>query len=335
MEQRKNVITLIILVAVFSLLITGCSSSSNNEEQLEIIFGHEFNTDSPQQEAILKYKEQVEKESGGQLKVSVFPSGQMGNARELFEALQVGSVHVSAIPTARISGFAPQLQILDLPFLFGDEESRGKILDGEIGEDLLATLDKQKVMGVAFYDDGFKQMTANKPLRTLEDFKGLKFRTMESPVIMEQYKALGADPVPIEYAELYNSLQLNVVGGQENPIIHIYDNKYYEVQDYLMLTNHAPLSGVLLYSAEWFNDLPNDMKEILTNAGKDFSKNLRDGIKEKEKIYLEEMQEKGIEVITLTTEELDVFREATLPVHDIYKKEHGDEIINRIYEAIH
>lgn len=338
MKKNYGILIILILVMTVSMVIAGCSSEGPGEEKvgenIEIIFGHEFSIDSPQQDAILKFKEQVEEESEGQIEVSVFPASQMGNARELFEALQVGSVHISTIPTARISGFAPQLQIFDLPFLFEDEESRIEILDGEVGEELLSTLDPQRVKGIAFYDDGNKQMTANKPLRTLDDFKGIKFRTMESPIIIEQYTALGADPVPIEYAELYNSLQLNVVDGQENPIIHIYDNKFNEVQDYIMLTNHAPLSGVLLFSTSWFDDLSEEVQNILLKAGENFAVNFRENIKQTEQSNLDEMEEDGLEVITLTDGEIEAFREATLPVHEIYIEEHGDEIINKIYEAM-
>ncbi len=322
---------------VILLLSAACAAvfaAGESEEVFEVGFGHGFMPDSVHHKAVLEFKEEVESKSDGRVKVNIFHSGQLGSAREMFEGLQVGSLEITMVPTARISGFAPQLQIFDLPFLFPSSSIRNTILDGPIGQELLDTLANQKVKGVGFYDDGYKQMTANKPLLSPDDFKGLKFRTMESSIIMEQYRALGADPVPIDYAEVYNSLQMGVVDGHENPIVLIYDMKFYEVQDYIMITDHAFLGGVLLYGSDWYAQLPEDIQTILADAGRAMVQLQREGVEAVEQSRLDEIAASGTEIVVLTDQQREVMREKTLPVHAIYRSSFGGEILDKIYAEV-
>ena len=168
----------------------------------EIAFGHGFMLETPHHKASLRFKELVEQRSGGRVKVNVFPAGQLGSAKDMFEGLQMGSQQIALLPTARISGFNPKLQLFDLPFLFPNREIAYKVFDGPVGDELLKTLERNKVVGMAFYEDGFKHFTCSKPISKPEDFKGTKFRTMESPIIMEQFRSLGANPTPIDFGEL-------------------------------------------------------------------------------------------------------------------------------------
>ena len=322
--------------------LTACSSSTSGNEtsaasgaaEYEVIFAHGNSPDTPHHKAAEAFKEYVETESNGRMTVNLFHSNSLGSAMECFEALQNGSMQVTFVPTARLSGYAPELQIFDLPFLFPDAETRFEILDGEIGNQLLANLATQQIIPVGFYDDGDKQMTANKPLVNLEDFQGVKFRTMESPIIMAQYEALGAEPIAIEYSELYNALQMGVADGQENPLMQIYTNKYYEVQDYMMMTNHAALSGVLMYSESWFNSLPEDLQQIMMDAGKLWIENERQGIADMEEEWLNEIKEYGTNIITLTDEQLDALQQATASVYDLYRQDYGTEILDQIIAAV-
>ena len=329
--SRKKSVYLFILIFV---LVAFASAEGQKEQTYDISFGHNFMPDSVHHKAIMKFKEEVARRSDNELIVSVFHSGQLGSPREQFEGLQVGSLEITMVPTARISGFVPQMQIFDLPFLFPSLEIRNSIMDGPIGRELLNTMNDQNVKGIGFYDDGFKQITSNKILRTPNDFKGLKFRTMESDIIMEQYKALGANPVPIDYSEVYNALQMGIVDGQENPIILIHDMKFYEVQDYLMLTNHAFLGGVLLYSTNWFEGLPKNLQDILVDEGEKLVQFVRQGVQEMEKARLKEIQDSGTVIVELTENERDALKRETLAVHDIYKNKYGADIVNKIYEAV-
>lgn len=323
--------SLIGVAAVAAFAAAGAPVAS--AKSFEAKFSHGFRPNSPHHKAALQMKEEVEKASNGQIEFKIFHSGQAGSARENFEALQLGSLQITTSPTARISGFVPQLQIFDLPFLFPNRSKMIEVLDGPIGQDMLKLLEPQGVKGVAFYVEGFKNMTANKPLRTLDDFKGFKMRTMESAIIMEQYRALGADPVPVAYLEVYNALQMKMVDGQENPVNLIHDMKFFEVQDYLMLSEHAMLGGLLMYGLEWFNSLPADLQKIMLDAGVLYVQRQRAGVKAIEEADLKVIEESGTKIIRISDAEKKVFRDATLPVHKIYSDKYGDEILKQIYAA--
>lgn len=337
MKNTKRLCCLLLVMVMLCSLLAGCGSEKPKDSgtaEYEIVFAHGNSPDTPHHKAAEAFKQYVEEKSEGRISVSLFHSNQLGSAMECFEALQNGSMEVTFVPTARLSSYAPELQIFDLPFLFPDAETKFEIMDGDIGKQLLESLADKQVIPVGFYDDGDKQMTANKPLVTLDDFKGVKFRTMESPIIMEQYSALGASPVSIEYSDLYNSLQMKVADAQENPLMQIYTNSYYEVQDYLMMTNHASLSGVLLYSESWFNSLPEDLQQIMMDAGRLWIENERKGISESEATWLEEIKASGTEVIELTDEQISAFRTATEPVYDVYRNQFGSDILDQILEKV-
>lgn len=339
----------LLFVALLSLgLMMGCSSpaeteTSGNEapaespaptgEVIEISYGHGFMPETPHHKAAMKFKEEVEAKTNGQVIVNIFPSGQLGSAREMFEGVQMGTQEIALLPTARISGFAPELQLFDLPFLFPDRETAYEIMDGEIGSELLGTLSAQGVKGVAFYEDGFKHFTSNNEIGTLNDFNGQKFRTMESPIIMSQFKALGSNPVPIDFAELYNSLQLGVVDGQENPLVTIDNMKFYEVQKNLLLSGHAYLGHVLIYGDDWFNGLPEDIQKILYDTGREIAVWQRAEVQNEESKYLENIKSFGTNIVELSAEEREKMKAATKDVHQEYVKMFGDTLLNKVYEA--
>ncbi|MDU5081691.1 TRAP transporter substrate-binding protein [uncultured Tissierella sp.] len=342
MFKSRNFVILLVMVLILSLAISGCKSKDASkglddngaEEVIEIGYGHGFMPETPHHKAAIKFKEEVEQATNGKVKVNLFPSGQLGSAREMFEGLQMGTQEIALVPTARISGFAPELQLFDLPFLFPNREIGYKIMDGEVGTALLDSLKSQKIKGVAFYEDGYKHFTANKPISELEDFKGLKFRTMESPIIINQFKALGANPTPIDFGELYSSLQLGVVDGQENPLVTIVSSKFYEVQTNLTLSEHAYLGHVLIFSDDWYNKLPKDIQEILYEKGREIAKWQRQAVQEEEKNYLQTIKDAGVNVVELSPEEKEKMKEITLSVHQEYVKLFGNEILDKTYEEI-
>lgn len=340
-KKRSRLSIVILGLLTLSMLLTACggnqapapgNGAEDNGEVIEISYGHGFMPDTPHHRSAERFKELVEERTNGRVQISIFPSGQLGSAREMFEGLQMGTQEIALVPTARISGFAPELQLFDLPFLFPSREMAYEIMDGEVGSDLLDTLSSQRVTGVAFYEDGFKHFTANKEIKEPSDFVGQKFRTMESPIIMNQFRSLGANPVPIDFAELYNSLQLGVVDGQENPLVTILNMKFYEVQDYLILSEHAYLGHVLIFSTSWFDSLPEDIQNVLYDTGREVAQWQRAAVVEEEAMYLETIRESGTTVIELTDAEKEVLKEATLGVHEEYTREFGDEILNKVYE---
>ncbi|KNF09693.1 tripartite ATP-independent periplasmic transporter solute receptor, DctP family [Gottschalkia purinilytica] len=337
MVKKLKSIFLLISLFAFTFIIQGCSLSNqkaNSNDVIQINYGHGFMPETPHHKSSLKFKEEVEKKTNGKVKVNVFPSSQLGSAREMFEGLQLGTQEIALVPTARISGFAPELQLFDLPFLFPSRDTAYKLMDGKVGNDLLKTLEKQYVKGVVFYEDGFKHFTSNNKITEAKDFKGQKFRTMESPIVMKQFKSLGANPVPIDFAELYNSLQLGVIDGQENPLVTIENMKFYEVQDYLLLSEHAYLGHALLFNDNWFKKLPKDIQKILYDTGRELAKWQRKEVQKEEEKYLKTIEKSGTKIIKLNEKQKKELKKITNPVHKEYVKMFGDKILNDAYREI-
>ena len=332
MKLKFSKLVLCVLLMIVMLIMV--SFVSNSQDVIKVSYGHGFMQETPHHQSALKFKELVEERTDGKIIVEIFPVGQLGSAREMFESLQMGSQEIALLPTARISGFAPKLQLLDLPFLFPNREVAYQIFDGEIGQILLASLEQAGVKGVAIYEDGFKHFTANKPIRTLDDFKGTKFRTMESPVIMKQFEALGSNPTPLAFSELYNALQQGVVDGQENPLVTIANMRFYEVQDYIALSGHAYLGHVFMFSKKWFDGLSADIQKVLVDTGKELAIWQRQGVAAEEEKYLQTIKDSGTEIITLSDEEKAKMKEVTFPVHKVIEDIVGKELLEKTYAQI-
>jgi tripartite ATP-independent transporter DctP family solute receptor len=330
--QRTKLVAIILAAACAAA--GAVAAGAADAKPTEIAYGHGFMPTTPQHKSALRFKELVEQRSNGAIKVNVFPSGQLGSAKDMFESLQMGTQQVSLLPTARISGFAPNLQLFDLPFLFPSREIAYKIFDGPIGTELLKTLDAKGVKGVAIYEDGFKHFTCSKPIAKLEDFKGRKFRTMESPIIMEQFRSLGSNPTPIDFGELYNSLQQGVVDGQENPLVTITSMKFFEVQKYVILSSHAYLGHVLLFSKAWFEALPADSQKILVDSGREIAVWERNLVVEEEKGYLATIKAFGTNVTQFPDSEIKRLRDATKSVYRVAEAPVGKDLIDRTLKEI-
>ncbi len=336
MKREKSISILTLTMLFLGVLLLGQSglAAAQQTKSGEIAYGHGFMLETPHHQASLKFKEIVEQKSGGKLKVNLFPAGQLGSAKDMFESLQMGTQQIALLPTARISGFNKKLQLFDLPFLFPNREIAYKVFDGAFGGELLKTLEENKIIGVAIYEDGFKHFTANKPIQRLEDFKGLKFRTMESPIIMEQFKSLGANPTPINFAELYSALQQKVVDGQENPLVTIANMKFYEVQKYVMLSGHGYLAHVLMLSKSWYESLPKDLQKIVFETGRELAVWQRKGVLEGEQGYLKTIKNFGTNIIEIADQEKVRMREATKPVYKVGEGIIGKELVEKAVKEI-
>lgn len=334
--KTKVLIFLIVLFLLASYSFAGgdAEKSEENKAVMEISYGHGFMPETPHHKAVLGFKELVEERSGGRIIINIFPAGQLGSAKEMFEGLQMGTQEIALVPTARISGFNPKLQLFDLPFLFPDRETAYKVMDGAVGTALLKTLEENGVVGVAYYEDGFKHFTCNEPINKLEDFKGTKFRTMESPIIMEQFRAMGSNPTPIAFSEAYNAMQQGVVDGQENPLVTITNMKFYEVQDYLLLSSHAYLAHVLMFSESWFNALSSEDQKLLTEAGREIASWQRKLVAEEEEGYLQTIKDFGTQILELSSEERARMKAVMGPVYTIAEDVIGKDILNQALKAV-
>jgi C4-dicarboxylate-binding protein DctP len=303
---------------------------------ITIKFSHVVAADAPKGKAALQFKKLVEERSNGRVKVEVYPNSQLYKDKEELEALQLGAVQMLA-PT--FSKFGPlgvrEFEVLDLPYLFKDMAEAKKITQGPVGRDLLAKLEPKGIVGLAFWDNSFKQMTANTPMKTPADFKGLKLRIQSSKVLDAQMRQIGALPQVMAFSEVYQALQTGVVDGQENPITNIYTQKFHEVQKHMTLTNHGYHAYVVIANKKFWSELPADIQGILNNAMAESSAYFTDLAAKDDLEALDAIRQSGKTAIhTPTAEEMAALRAALLPVHDKMKDRYGDAVLTAINRAL-
>jgi tripartite ATP-independent transporter DctP family solute receptor len=300
----------------------------------ELKFHHDLPEDSAQHLAAVKFKNAVESRTHGEIQVKIFPNNALGDDVEATQQMQFGALQAGIIPTAKLSNFVPALQLVDLPFLFPSPAVAHKVLDSAAGDKLLATLDKVGLKGVTFWESGFKQFTCNHPVKGPADFHGYKVRVMQSPIIMEQFKALGANPVPISFGETYNALQQHVVECQENPLVSITKMKFYEVQTNMIISNHAYLGYAFVFSKKWFDGLKPEYRKILVDAAREMTPFEREETARREAGYVETIRKSGTTVTELTPGQLEKFREATSPVQKKFADQIGQDLLDTFSREI-
>ncbi|MGL4207866.1 MAG: TRAP transporter substrate-binding protein [Candidatus Adiutrix sp.] len=293
--------------------------------------GHVLAPVHPYHVGMLKFAELVEAKTQGQVKIEVFHSAQLGNARELVEALQMGTTDVCLISTAPMAGFSRDFLIYDLPYVFTSPAQAYEILDGPIGQASMKGIEKANLIGLAFWENGFRNITNSKrDLVTPDDLKGLKIRTMENKIHMATFRALGADPTPIASGEVFTALQQKTVDGQENPLTGIYTGKYYEVQKHLSITEHfyspAPL---LIGKAAWGKlspELQTAVQEAATEA-KVFQRELN------QREVAESLESLKAEGMVVTTVDKEMWKKAMAPIYKEFEKEVGADRLKEMLAA--
>lgn len=328
MNKRKMGIFVACAVYFFGV---GCCSAVAAEYVMK--FAHDHMMNSPYQKSSEWIKKEIETKSGGRIAVEIYPAQQLGNNREMIEAMQMGTIEAVLVPTTKYSGFDPKMNIFDMPYLFPNEKALWAMLEGEVGEMAKAGLPNIGIYGVQYFAEGWHFLTANKELRHPKDMKGLKMRSMEAPIVMDTFSAWGANPVPIDFSEVYNSLQQRVVDGHENPIISIHDMKFFEVQKYMIQIQHAYLSYFLAYSKKWYDSLPEDLQKVVWQAGLDGAQYHKGLMEEANKAYLKDIIDFGTQVIYLSDEEKQPWIDAVQPLYDKYRSMFGDDLLNLALET--
>lgn len=318
----------IVIGMIFGFFIFGLSNTTQAQTTI-LKLAHVVSTTAPYHIGALELAKLVEQKTKGQVKIEIYPGGQLGKGeRECIEGLQIGTIDLVVTSTGPVGGFVPQMLVVDLPFLFRDNSHVDKVLDGPIGEGLLKELSKAGIKGIAFWENGFRNLTNNKrPVNKPEDVKGLKLRTMENEVHMDAFRTLGADPTPMTWGEVYTSLQQGVIDGQENPINIIRTHKIYEVNKHLALTGHVYSPALLLMNEKKFNSLSPDLQKALLEAGKEAAKFERKFIRDNETKMLEELKGFGMQV---TSPDKKLFQKATESTYKKYESRFGKDLIDKI-----
>jgi C4-dicarboxylate-binding protein DctP len=299
-----------------------------------IKFSHVVADQTPKGQMAIKFKELAEKALPGKVEVQVFPNSQLfGDGKEL-EALLLGDVQIIAPSLAKFGRYTPKLQVFDLPFLFDNIQAVDRFQDGPKGHELLDSMTKKGIKGLGYLHNGMKQLSANKPLHVPEDAKGLKFRIQASDVLEAQFKAVGANPQKLAFAEVYQALQSGVVDGTENPWSNTYSQKFYEVQKDIMESDHGVLDYMVITNAGWWDKLPDDVRKALNTA-------MVESIKYGNKIAFDEaagyrqkvIDAKKAAVLPMTKDELAKWRAAMQPVWKKFEGEIGKDLIDAAQKA--
>ncbi|QAS53376.1 TRAP transporter substrate-binding protein [Halobacillus litoralis] len=345
MKKLFGLMCAVLLITVLAACGNGESDSSNGDSSESasegsgdakvIKAGIGLNDDHPQYKGLLKFKEIVEKETDGAIKVETYHSGQLGDDRSMTEALQLGTQEVTIPSTAPLANFVPEFSVFDIPFLFPNEEVADKVLDGEVGQELLGKLEEQNLVGLAYWENGFRDLTnSERAVASVEDFEGLKIRTMENDLHLDAFKALGANPTPMAFTELFTAMQQGTVDGQENPYATIYLQKFYEVQKHVSNTHHIYSPFVFLMSKSFYDGLSEDQQKIVKDAAVEAGKYERKLNREANEKYLEQLQEEGMEYTEITDEARQEMKDAVAPVIEEYKSKIGEETVDKVYKAI-
>lgn len=276
--------------------------------------------------------DEIEKGTQGRYKCQQFPSSALGGEREQIEAVQLGTQDLTNTSTGPVGNFVPEVKIVDIPFLFRDYDHARKVMDGPIGQDILAKFPSKGLIALAWTENGFRHMTNSKrDIVKPADAAGLKMRTMENKVHMEGYRTFGILPTPMAFPELYGALQQGTVDGQENPIPVILSSKFAQVQKHLSLTGHVYSPALLLLSPKVWNKLNDADKKVFVEAAKKAGAAQRKKVNDDEASGIAQLEKDGMKVIK--TVDGNAFREALKPAYANYAKEFGAENIKKIQDV--
>lgn len=300
-----------------------------------IKFSHVVALDTPKGKGAEYFKKLADERTKGKVKVEVYANSALYKDKEEMEALQLGAVQMLAPSLAKFGPLgAKEFEVFDLPFLFDNTAELHKVTQGPVGQSLLKKLEAKGIVGLAYWDNGFKVMSANKALRTPADFKGLKMRIQSSKVLDQQMRDLGAIPQVMAFSEVYQALQTGVVDGTENPPSNLYTQKMYEVQKFVTVSDHGYLGYAVIVNKKFWEGLPADIRAILTGAMKDATVYANDIAKKENDDALEAVRKSGkSQIITLTAEERKSWKKALIGVHREQQARIGKETLDAIYKA--
>jgi C4-dicarboxylate-binding protein DctP len=324
-----------ILGAAAALAATGLGSSARAQAPIVIKFSHVVAPDTPKGKGALRFKELAEQRTNGKVKVEVYPNSQLYKDKEEMEALQLGSVQMLAPSLSKFGPLgAKEFEVFDLPFLFKDTASFRAVTEGQLGKDLFAKLEPKGIRGMAYWDNGFHIMSANRPLHHVADFKGLKMRIQSSKVLDAQMRALGAIPQVMAFSELYQALQSGVVDGTEGTPSNFWTQKIYEVQKDMTLSNHGHLAYAAIVNKKFWDGLPADIRTTLDACMKDATTYANAIAATENTQALDKIKASGkTTVYTPTAAEMLEWKKALMPVHKEMEARVGKETVQAAYKA--
>lgn len=320
-------------IAIPALLLAGTASAEIRAHTLK--FAAANSKGHPQVTGMEKFAEIVKEKSGGKIEVKLFPGGVLGGDVQTVSALQGGVVEMLVLNAGILASNVKDFGAVDLPFLFNSGEEADKVMDGPFGKSLTDKLPPTGLVGLAYWELGFRNLTNNRhAVAKLEDIKGLKIRTLQSPIPIELFNSLGANAVPLPYTELYTALETGTVDGQENPFANILNAKFYEVQKYLTVTRHQYNPQIVLISKKFWDGLNDEEKAVLQSAAVEARDFQRKVSRETDAKALEEIKATGMQVTELTPEETQKLRDAVKPLIDKFSANIGPDTVSLLFKEL-
>jgi tripartite ATP-independent transporter DctP family solute receptor len=326
--------TLLAGACVTGLLLGSVAAQAAEIRERTLRFAFQNVKEHPQGQGAQKFADLLAESSGGKIKVRLFPGGTLGGDVQTVSALQGGTLDITVLNSGILAAQAPDFAMLDFPFLFNDVKEAHAVMDGPVGQKLTAQLDSKGLVGLGYWDLGFRNVTNSKrSINRLEDMQGLKIRVIQSPIYLETFSALGANPVPMAFPEVYTGLEQHTIDGQENPFTVIEGSKFFEVQKYLSVTGHIFNPQSLIISQKTWNRLNDDEKALIRDAAAKaqvFQREVTAASMDKARATLQA----HIAVNDISPAEKDRFRERVQPVIDKFSKQLDAGLVKQMYDEI-
>lgn len=328
--MNRFIFAAVFLASLFS------NAAASAQEPIVIKVSHVVTSDAPKGKAAEYFKKLAEKATQGKVRVEIYPNSILYKDREELEALQLGAVQMLAPALAKFGPLGiKEFEVFDLPYLFPDKHSLRRVKQGPVGKMLLKKLQSKGLTGLAFWDNGFKLMSANKPLLMPSDFKGLRMRIQDSRVLDAQMRALGAIPEAMVFSDVYEALQKGVIDGTENPASNLYTQRMYQVQKHVTVSNHGYLGYAVIVNTKFWNGLPANIRDKLEDAMRETTLYADRIAAEENAKALEAVRRSGVTTIhTLTPAQTAAWRERLLPVHAEMEARIGKDVVNAVKREV-
>jgi tripartite ATP-independent transporter DctP family solute receptor len=330
--MRKRVLVELLVLALI-VALSAISATAGEKKVIKVSIG--VNEVHPLTVGMKKFGEVVASKTDGRYDVQVYPNAQLGDDIRATEAVRAGQLEMTPPTTSPLSGLSKELAVFDLPFLFPDSPTAWKVLDGPFGQRMLDGMASKNLKALGFWENGFRQLSNSvREVKSPADVKGMKIRTMENPIHLAAWRALGANPTPMPFSEVFTALQQKTIDGQENPIPVIYLQKLYEVQKYTTLTGHIYSPFIVLMNLKLWESLPKEDQAVFMEAnivGRDLVRQLN---KEAAETQIAKLRQAGMTVTELTPAQLKLFQDAVQPVYKQFEDRIGKQLIEEIHAEI-
>ncbi len=334
-QYARSTLPSLAMVAVAALSMLGSAAQAQDIQTRTIKFPSASNKGHPQVQGVEKFAEIVKAKSGGKLTVQPFPGGVLGPDLQVVSAMQGGTVEMNVMNASLLAGNVKEMTLFDVPYLVATPREADALVDGPIGKQLLDKLQEKGLVGLAYWDLGFRQMhTSKKAITKADEFKGMKMRVIPTPIYVEFMNAIGANAVPMPFTETYTALESGAIDGMTNPLLNIIDGKYNEVSKHLTLTNHMYTPQAVIVGKKFWDKLSATEQKILRDAATETSVFQRKVAREQAAKVLAELRKTGMQVHELSADDIAKLKEKAKPVIAKFTKDIGEPLLQQAYAEI-